>query len=126
MRGPIRSELAVASLLVLAACGSGQPGEIMLPSDDRNTVGMGLVEHPVERLHGQTRCPIVDSKTTFFGHHVSLGIELPEDRIDQAVALHPEPEFQVIRGELKIVYPFLVTRDDRLFPGGHSAAGAAA
>ena len=67
------------------------------PPQDRPMVRMRLPEH---RLEGLLKLP---QRRRFGPHpplledHVALGIKLPEDGVQEPLALHPAPEFQLVR-----------------------------
>ena len=71
--------------------------EIGRPTDGRPAVGMRLPEHGVELLVELARRRRLGAQPALFVDDVTLGVELPEDRIEQPVGLHPEPELQLVR-----------------------------
>ena len=67
------------------------------PADDRPVVVAGLPEERVELLLRLAQRRGFRAQPALFHHHVTLGVELPEDRPQQPLAFHPHPQLQLVR-----------------------------
>ena len=75
------------------------PGDslhIAWPADHRPAVGGGTPEESVELLLEFTRGGALDSQPALLADHVPFGVELAEDRVQEPVGLHPEPQLELV------------------------------
>ena len=74
----------------------GDRRDVRRPAHDRPGVGRGFPEHRVELLLELAQRRRIRPHPPLLEHHVALGIELAEDRVQDAVRLHPHPQLQLV------------------------------
>ena len=75
---------------------SGDPLHVARPADHRPAVGGGAPEESVELLLEFTRGGALHSQPALLADHVPFGVELAEDRVQEPVGLHPEPQLELV------------------------------
>ncbi len=78
--------------------GAGDGLDIGWPPDHGVVVGNRAPEHEVELLLELGGGVGFGPHPALFAHHVALGVELPEDRVEEALGLHPEPQLELVGG----------------------------
>ena len=76
----------------------GDRGNVRRPAQHRPGVGMRFPDHRVEGLGEFSERRRFGPHPPFLKHHVPLGVEFTENRMQQAFRLHPHPEFKLVGG----------------------------
>jgi len=91
---------AVVDVEVVPGLLLGVAVEIAGPADDGPVVGRALPEDGVELLLVDAGGGALGAEAALLVDDVALGVELAEDRVVEAVGLHPGPELELVGGDV--------------------------
>ena len=97
--------------------GAGDALDVARPADHRPTVGGRLPEQRVELLFELAGRGAVGAQPPLLVDDVALGVELAEHRVHEPVRLHPEPQLELVGGDVHEVEGEVVARA-RVHPRG--------
>src|SRR5262249_32886404 len=115
--GVVDAEVALGFLL-------GYTFKIARPPDHGPTIGRRLPEHALELLLHTDGGGGVRAPAALFVTDVAFGVEVAEHQVGQTVGFHPEPEFELVGGDIDEVDGHVVISAGILAGGAGGAIDA--